>query len=236
MRKHKCNPITGEPMTTQEITRLNMHKNSEGKWHCPVTCKVFNNNTHIVAIKSTGNVFSYDAVSELNIKQNSYIDLLSSEPFTKSDIITLQDPNDSEHCLKRDINNFVHLKKVREDYIESQESENKIRPNTVSQKVMKEIEMNKEAEAINREKKRHLEQITEEIEFIDDVVELLNFKAPTNAVNPGQVSTTGMASSSFTSSSMQRDTSSSIRLATPNELREARWRKLREVSLFFLSK
>lgn len=30
------------------------------QYHCPVTFKVFNNNSHIVAVKTTGNVFSYD--------------------------------------------------------------------------------------------------------------------------------------------------------------------------------
>lgn len=27
-------------MTAKDIIRLNMHKNAEGKWHCPVTFKV----------------------------------------------------------------------------------------------------------------------------------------------------------------------------------------------------
>ena len=31
-----------------------------GKYHCPVTFKVFNENTHIVAVRQTGNVFSFD--------------------------------------------------------------------------------------------------------------------------------------------------------------------------------
>ena len=30
------------------------------KYHCPVTFKVFNSNTHIVAVKTTGNVFSFE--------------------------------------------------------------------------------------------------------------------------------------------------------------------------------
>ena len=38
--QHKKSPITGEAMTAKDIIRLNMHKNSEGKWHCPVTFKV----------------------------------------------------------------------------------------------------------------------------------------------------------------------------------------------------
>ena len=29
-----------------------------GQYHCPVTYKVFNDHSHIVAIKTTGNVFS----------------------------------------------------------------------------------------------------------------------------------------------------------------------------------
>ncbi len=31
-----------------------------GKYHCPVTFKVFNQNSHILAVKTTGNVFSYE--------------------------------------------------------------------------------------------------------------------------------------------------------------------------------
>lgn len=38
--QHKKSPITGEPMTAKDIIRLNMSKNAEGKWHCPVTFKV----------------------------------------------------------------------------------------------------------------------------------------------------------------------------------------------------
>lgn len=30
------------------------------KYHCPVTYKVFTPNSHIVAIKPTGNVFAYE--------------------------------------------------------------------------------------------------------------------------------------------------------------------------------
>lgn len=33
------------------------------KYHCPVTFKVFNENTHIVAIRTTGNVFAFDVIN-----------------------------------------------------------------------------------------------------------------------------------------------------------------------------
>lgn len=104
-----------------------------GKYHCPVLYSVFSNNSHIVANKVTGNVFSHEvseavtvrarplsfsthyiasalntdilicgcktnwcfvfyhqAVEQLNFKTKSLRDLLSDEPFTRKDIITIQ--------------------------------------------------------------------------------------------------------------------------------------------------
>uniref|UniRef100_A0A8C5MGC2 Peptidylprolyl isomerase like 2 n=1 Tax=Leptobrachium leishanense TaxID=445787 RepID=A0A8C5MGC2_9ANUR len=61
-----------------------------GYYHCPILFSVFTNNSHIVAVSKTGNVFSYEAVEQLNIKPKSYKDLLTDEPFTRQDILTLQ--------------------------------------------------------------------------------------------------------------------------------------------------
>ncbi len=36
------------------------------------------------------NSYSWDAVEELNIKARNFTDLLTSQPFTRADIITLQ--------------------------------------------------------------------------------------------------------------------------------------------------
>ena len=69
--------------------------------------KVFNDNTHIACIKSTGNVFSYEAIEELNIKTKNWKDLLTDEPFLKKDIIVLQNPREQ---TKHNMNNFHHLK------------------------------------------------------------------------------------------------------------------------------
>lgn len=228
VRKHKSNPITGIPMSPSDIIRLNMAKNNEGEWHCPVTCKVFNNTTHVVAIKSTGNVFCYDAVFELNIKPKNFVDLLTSEPFTKADIITLQDPQNEEHMSRRDINTFAHLKIVREDIAVAKRAESKVRSNPTADLVMKEVrerQLAVEAES----KKRKLEEDAQVNTDDADVAELLALGALTSDVNPGQESTSGRASASLTSSSMQCWTSSSIRLATAEELRDARWKKLRQV-------
>jgi hypothetical protein len=52
--------------------------------------KVFTEHTHIVAVKATGNVYSWEAVEELNIKAKNWKDLLTDEPFTRKDILHIQ--------------------------------------------------------------------------------------------------------------------------------------------------
>ncbi|KAJ7382116.1 RING-type E3 ubiquitin-protein ligase ppil2 [Desmophyllum pertusum] len=106
LKKFGKSPVTGEPLQVKELVKLNFHKNAEDKYHCPVTFKVFNNNSHIVAVKPTGNVFSYDAVEQLNLKAKNFKDLLTDEPFTRKDIITIQNNlkvvNEEEEKAKKD--------------------------------------------------------------------------------------------------------------------------------------
>lgn len=68
VRKFGLHPVTGKKLELKDLIKLHMHRNSEGKYHCPVTFKVFSEHTHICAIATTGNVFSYDAVKDFNIK------------------------------------------------------------------------------------------------------------------------------------------------------------------------
>ncbi|KAG8597282.1 hypothetical protein GDO81_002234 [Engystomops pustulosus] len=107
IKKFGTNPITGEKLEAKSLIKLNIAKNQDGKYHCPVLFSVFTNNSHIVAIGNTGNVFSYEAVEQLNIKPKSYKDLLTDEPFTRQDIITLQDPSKLE---KFNVSDFFHVK------------------------------------------------------------------------------------------------------------------------------
>ena len=62
-----------QPLDPKSLFKLTFHKNAEGllnwvvgcvyggysadKYHCPVTYKVFNENTHIVTVRTTGNVY-----------------------------------------------------------------------------------------------------------------------------------------------------------------------------------
>ena len=107
LRKYGTNPITGKKMEAKALIKINFHKNADGKYHCPVLFKVFNENTHIVAIAPTGNVFSYDAIDQLNIKAKNWKELLTDESFSRADIITIQDPNNLE---KFNLQTFFHLK------------------------------------------------------------------------------------------------------------------------------
>lgn len=124
LKKYKIDPATGKPLDSKSLIKLNFAKNADGKYHCPVLFKVFNENSHIVAIQTTGNVFSYEAIEQLNLKTKNFKDLLSDEPFIRNDIITIQDPANLE---KFNFNNFHHLKNkmvVTEDPSTSGEKNN----------------------------------------------------------------------------------------------------------------
>lgn len=107
LKKFGTNPITGKKLDAKSLFKVTFHKNKEDKYHCPVLFKTFNENSHIVAIMKTGNVFSYEAVNQLNIKAKNFKDLLTDEKFTREDIVTIQDPTNLD---KFNFQNFFHLK------------------------------------------------------------------------------------------------------------------------------
>ena len=84
-----------------------MHRNASGDFHCPVLFKQFTDKSHIVAVRTTGNVFSFEAVEQLNLKAKNWKELLTDEAFTRQDLITIQDP---AHLEKFNIANFYHVK------------------------------------------------------------------------------------------------------------------------------
>ena len=106
LKKHRKHPITGDAMEAKDIVHLHFSKNADGRYFCPVTYKEFNDNSHIVAVRTSGNVFSYEAVEQLNIKAKSWKDLLSGEPFRRSDLLVLNDPKNVE---ARAVSKFEHL-------------------------------------------------------------------------------------------------------------------------------
>ncbi|KAK0402705.1 hypothetical protein QR680_016486 [Steinernema hermaphroditum] len=107
LKKHGVSPCTGKKMKASELIPLKFAKDKEGKFCCPVTFRTFTQTSHIVAIKTTGNVFSKEAIDELNLKRNHLRDLLTDVPFQRKDIITIQDPN---HLEKFNMEQFNHVK------------------------------------------------------------------------------------------------------------------------------
>ena len=73
----------------------------------PVTFKVFTDNTHIVALRTTGNVFAYDTVDRLNIRAKMWRDLVTDTEFSRADLVTLQDP---QNVAARDLSRFQYLR------------------------------------------------------------------------------------------------------------------------------
>ncbi|WBW75605.1 cyclophilin family peptidyl-prolyl cis-trans isomerase Cyp8 [Schizosaccharomyces osmophilus] len=116
LRKHKTNPVTGEKAALSDLIKLNFSKNAVGEYCDPVTLKGFTEFSHIIAIKTTGNCFSWDTLEGLNIKTKNWNDLVSEKPFTRSDIITIQDPHNVE---KRDFSALQTQKEMsREEKIQ----------------------------------------------------------------------------------------------------------------------
>jgi peptidyl-prolyl cis-trans isomerase-like protein 2 len=107
VQKFRKHPRTGEPLELKDLIRIKFQKNTDNEICCPVLGKVFNDNSHIVAIKVSGNVYSWEAVQELCIKPKNMRDLLTDEPFKRSDIIEIQDPSD---LSAKNFSNFDHVK------------------------------------------------------------------------------------------------------------------------------
>ncbi|KAI9485379.1 MAG: peptidyl-prolyl cis-trans isomerase-like 2 [Benjaminiella poitrasii] len=107
IKKYGTNPVTGEKLEMKNLIKLNFYKNEKDEYYCPVTFKVFTDHTAIAAIKTTGNVFAFDTIEKLNIKAKHWKDLITDEPFTKKDIIMIQDPHNLEN---KDMSKFDYLK------------------------------------------------------------------------------------------------------------------------------
>lgn len=99
--------MDGTELKSSDLIKLHFAKNEADEYVDPVTFKVFTDNTHIVALRNTGNVFAWDTVERLNVKPKMWRDLVSDEEFGRKDIITLQDPQNME---ARNLSSFKYLK------------------------------------------------------------------------------------------------------------------------------
>jgi peptidyl-prolyl cis-trans isomerase-like protein 2 len=51
-----------QSLEAKNLIKLNFHKNAKGEYHCPVTYKPFTKQSHMIAVRTTGNVFSYEVM------------------------------------------------------------------------------------------------------------------------------------------------------------------------------
>ncbi|KAJ5782715.1 hypothetical protein N7457_004489 [Penicillium paradoxum] len=136
IKKHGTNPVDGAPLKGSDLIKLTIAKNEDGDYVDPVTYKVLTDNTHIVALRNTGNVFSWDTVERLNIKGKLWRDLVTDEEFSRKDIITLQDPQNIE---SRNLSSFNYIKDGETGILEDQKASGSVNTSALgsSAKILK---------------------------------------------------------------------------------------------------
>jgi len=221
--KYKSDPSTGEPMSSRDLVHLQMQKDESGNWTCPVLNKQFTDYSKIAAVRfasvdgigGEANVYSYEAVEELNLKAKNYEDLISAKRFDrKKDLIILQDPKDDEFQKLRDINNFVHIKNMRAKCLSLNDDANNasvsrnVNMSLTGSRIMDKIKNKRDLEdAKNVVIKRKKSKQENSMASIEDVT--------------GVRMTTGKCSGSATSSIMEISYENNARQATSEELLDA---------------
>ncbi|KAF9170110.1 Peptidyl-prolyl cis-trans isomerase cyp8 [Mortierella sp. AD010] len=205
LKKFGTNPATGEKLDAKSLIKLNFFKNANDEYHCPISLRVFNENTHIVAIKPSGNVFAYEAVERLNIKAKFWKDLMTDEPFTRKDIITIQDPHNLQ---SRNLADFHYVKNDLVAVDEVAEKRKRDPLNNINQqgstgKILSQLNMEK-IEKAAAEKKKKEEAAKAQGSSANKAMEAMANKPalPYNA----SAYTTGKASASLTSTAVSVST------------------------------
>ncbi|OBZ89304.1 Peptidyl-prolyl cis-trans isomerase-like 2 [Choanephora cucurbitarum] len=205
IKKYGTNPVTGEKLETKQLIKLNFHKNDKDEYHCPVTFKVFSDHTAIAAIKTTGNVFAFDTIEKLNIKPKHWQDLLTDEPFSRKDIIMLQDPHNIE---KKDRTQFDYVKSNKKVVNAAEEREKRKPENNINIAGMGNIK--KVYDQLSQKKKSDEE---EEEQPVPTSFHQKKANLPYNAAHY----TTGAAAESFTSTAMNTYTQATRALIDEDE-------------------
>lgn len=159
LKHFKKNPVTGEPLDAKSLIKLTFANNTNDdsdesiRFQCPALFRPFTKNSHIVAIATTGNVFCYEAIEQLNIKTKNWKDLISDQPFTRKDIITIQDPSKIE---KFDISTFFFIKNKLRVETDEERAEKKDPTGRLQKMSVETKEILKELEATYKEKEKEV--------------------------------------------------------------------------------
>ncbi|POS87054.1 peptidyl-prolyl cis-trans isomeras-like protein-like 2, partial [Erysiphe pulchra] len=233
--KNGTNPVTGKPLKHKELISLKFARNSDADTHNashynadkrgemvdPVTYKVFTDNTHIVAIRhgNEANVFAWETVEKLNVKPKMWRDLVNDLEFGRSDIITLQDPQNLE---SRDLSGFKYLKEG--DIVLTKEQEEERKSGNVNIHALGRIgdKVLKAKETLEKARRER------EAKTIKNKTNSILKSSTSTTVRPSQIQekkiapsaaqyTTGKAAASFTSTSLTPETSGERALLSEEE-------------------
>jgi peptidyl-prolyl cis-trans isomerase-like protein 2 len=214
LSKHPdTNPIDGTSLKRADLITLNFAKNEDGEYVDPVTYKVFTDNTHMVALKKSGNVFAWDTIERLNIKAKNWQDLVSDEAFTRKDIITLQDPQSIE---SRDFSSFKHVKEG-DTVIPGSESGVNTEALGNAGKILKAREAVAKARADRLAKTQGTQGSKALTTTSKNGASASSMAAPKKPAYNAAVYTSGRAAASFTSTGVTPDTSNALALLSDEE-------------------
>lgn len=216
-------PITGARLEISELFPVHFHKNTDGEMHCPVTFKVFTNHSHVVMSTASGQIYSFDAVDQLNRKTKHWKDLITSEPFKWSDIVTIQDPDNIE---ARDVAKFYYMTAGQQEEViaEVTHRESKITPEQKADTIRKNPAMDRiwdEKQKLADEKAKEEAEKTAVENANDDVEADKRQKTMELSLQPikktNERYTSGAVAESFTSTTRTLQTSNDLRLQTEEE-------------------
>lgn len=220
LKKHGTNPVNGEPLSSKDLIKLHFVKNDDGEFADPVTFKVFTDNSHIVALRGTGNVFAWDTIERLNIKAKNWRDLVNDESFDRKDIITIQDPL---NVSSRDLSSFKYLQDGVSALTPEQEAERAAGLNEQNLGSAAKILKAREAVARRRDEREKLadKDVTEQQALVNarkarDAAARSGQQAKKTPYNAAQY-TTGAAAASFTSTGLTPSTSTDRAILTDEE-------------------
>lgn len=105
--RQKLNPVTGEELASaKSLTKLKLTKSESGAYIDPVTFKEFQRLSEVVVVKVSGQVYFAGTIREMCVKPGHMVDLVTDQPFTKSDVLKLHGGvgvlQKSKDALKRD--------------------------------------------------------------------------------------------------------------------------------------
>ncbi|KAI1082379.1 hypothetical protein F5B20DRAFT_533201 [Whalleya microplaca] len=237
LENHKTNPVNGQPLAARDLIKLNFARNGDvdskgadgmgsdgkGDFIDPVTFKVFTDNTHVVAIRhgTYANVFAWETVERMNIKAKMWRDLVDDVEFGRSDIITLQDP---QNAASRDLSQFKYLKDGEDALLTKEQEEERKEGNVninalgrVGDKVLRAKEAVEKARR-EREAGRDVNRPSKAVTNV----------ATSNGVRPSMIQekktaynaaayTTGKAAASFTSTGLTPETTGERATLTDEE-------------------